>query len=54
MQIFSITQIKTIEDEIALGQIEEVIEMAKEELDLVEFYYGEKNRQEFYCYVLNA
>ena len=33
-------KIKEIEDEINLGQIEEVIEMAKDELELVDFYYG--------------
>ena len=33
-------QIKAIEDEIDLGQIEEVIEMAKDEMDVVKFYIG--------------
>ena len=33
-------QIKAIEDEIDLGQIEEVIEMAKDELELIDFYVG--------------
>ncbi len=33
-------QIKAIEDEIDLGQIEEVIEMSKTELELIDFYYG--------------
>lgn len=32
----------TIEEEIGLGQIEEVIEMAKSELELVEYYYENK------------
>ena len=36
------TDIKKIEDEIGLGQIEEVIEMAKDELDLVQYYYDNK------------
>ena len=31
---------RAIENEIALGQIEEVIEMAKSELELVDYYYG--------------
>jgi NADH dehydrogenase (ubiquinone) 1 alpha subcomplex subunit 5 len=31
--------IRAIEDEIDLGQIEEVIEMAKNELQLIDFYY---------------
>lgn len=34
--------IKAIEDEIALGQIEEVIEMVKDELKLSEIYVQEK------------
>ena len=34
-------QTKEIEDEIDLGQIEEVIEMAKEEKSLVKYYFGE-------------
>jgi len=34
--------IKKIENEIALGQIEEVIEMAKDELELVSFYIENK------------
>lgn len=33
-------QFKAIEDEIDLGQIEEVIEMAKSELELIDYYYG--------------
>lgn len=33
---------KEIEEEIGLGQIEEVIEMAKNELELVEYYYENK------------
>ncbi len=32
--------VKAIEDEIALGQIEEVIEMAKNELTLIDYYHG--------------
>lgn len=32
--------IKAIEDEISLGQIEEVIEMAKDELTLIDYYHG--------------
>jgi hypothetical protein len=35
-------QIKAIEDEIALGQIEEVIVICKDELLLVEYYYGKQ------------
>lgn len=38
--IISFQQIKKIEDEIELGQIEEVIEMAKDELVLIDYYYG--------------
>lgn len=34
--------IKKIEDEIAMGQIEELIEMAKDELELVQIYIDEK------------
>ena len=34
--------VKAIENEIALGQIEEVIEMVKDELKLVEIYYESK------------
>lgn len=34
--------IKAIEDEIALGQIEEVIEMAKDELTLIDYYHENK------------
>ena len=33
-------QIKEIETEIAMGQIEEVIEMAKDELDVVRHFIG--------------
>jgi NADH dehydrogenase (ubiquinone) 1 alpha subcomplex subunit 5 len=36
------SDIKIIEDEIDLGQIEEVIEMAKTELELIEYYTGYK------------
>jgi len=36
------TDIKKIEDEIGLGQIEEVIEMAKDELELVHYYHDNK------------
>lgn len=36
-------KIKAIEDEIALGQIEEVIVICKDELLLVEYYYGEQS-----------
>jgi ETC complex I subunit conserved region len=32
--------IKSIEDDIGLGQIEEVIKMAEAELDLIEYYHG--------------
>jgi len=35
-------QIKSIEEEIGLGQIEEVIEIAKDELELVSYYYENK------------
>ena len=31
---------KAIEDEIGIGQIEEVIYMAKDELCLIDYYYG--------------
>ena len=34
--------IKAIEDSMEIGQIEEVIEMAKDELKLVDFYYENK------------
>lgn len=37
-------QIKAIEDAIDLGQIEEVIEMAKDELHLIDYYYGESRK----------
>lgn len=33
-------QIMEIEKEIDLGQIEEVIVMAKDELELIDYYYG--------------
>jgi hypothetical protein len=33
-------QIKAIEKEIDLGQIEEVIAMAKDERELVDYYFG--------------
>ena len=36
-------QIKEIEDAIELGQIEEVIQMAKDELKLIDFYYGQSS-----------
>jgi len=36
------TEIKKIEDEIDLGQIEEVIEMAKDELHLSKIYFDQK------------
>jgi hypothetical protein len=36
------SDIKKIEDEIALGQIEEVISMAKDELELVDYYIEQK------------
>lgn len=35
-----IVQVKKIEDEIGLGQIEEVIGIAKREMALVEYNYG--------------
>jgi hypothetical protein len=35
-------QVRAIEDEIGLGQIEEVIEIAKDELALVDYYYENK------------
>ena len=38
--IYNCYQIKEIENEINLGQIEEVIEMAKDEMSLVDYYYG--------------
>jgi len=41
VQIYAI-QIKSIEDELDLGQIEEVIEMAKDELKLIDTYVGKK------------
>ena len=34
------TDIRAIEDEIDLGQIEEVIQMAKNELNLIDYYHG--------------
>jgi hypothetical protein len=34
------SQVETIEEKIELGNIEEVIELAKDELTLVDFYYG--------------
>lgn len=34
------TDVKSIEDEIGLGQIEEVLEMGKTELELIDIYYG--------------
>lgn len=34
--------VKAIEDEIGLGQIEEVIEIAKDELSLVDYYYEQR------------
>ena len=37
---FLAKQIKSIENEIDLGQIEEVIEMAKDELKLIDYYHG--------------
>ncbi len=36
------SDLKKIEDEIALGQIEEVITMAKDELELVDYYIEQK------------
>lgn len=38
--LFIYVQIKAIEDEIDLGQIEEVIEMAKDEINVVNYYIG--------------
>ena len=38
---FTYKQIKAIEDEIDLGQIEEVILMAQDELSLADYYNGE-------------
>ena len=35
-----ICKVKFAEDEIALGQLEEVAEMAKDELFLINFYHG--------------
>ena len=40
MTRYSTLKIKAIEDEIALGQIEEVIVICKDELILVDFYHG--------------
>merc|ERR1711871_11637 len=37
----STDDVKTIEDEIGLGQIEELIEMGKDELHLIDYYYKE-------------
>jgi hypothetical protein len=42
--------IKAIEDEIALGQIEEVIEMAKDELALIDYYHGERPNVSSVCW----
>jgi hypothetical protein len=39
---FYISQIKAIEVEIGLGQIEEVMEMAKSELFLIDLYFGKE------------
>lgn len=36
------SSIKEIEDELELGQIEEVIENAKDELELIDYYYENK------------
>jgi hypothetical protein len=33
--------VKAIEEEIGIGQIEEVIVMAKDELRLIDYYHGE-------------
>ncbi len=33
-------QVKAAEDEMGLGQIEEVAEIARDELDLIEVYFG--------------
>ena len=35
-----LTDVKAIEDEIGLGQIEEVMEMGKTELELIDIYHG--------------
>ena len=40
-------QIKAIEEEIDLGQIEEVIEIAKDELKLIDIYYGKLTTPNF-------
>lgn len=40
MTWFFCVQIRAIEDEIDLGQIEEVIQMAKNELNLIDYYHG--------------
>ena len=51
-------QIKKIEDEIGLGQIEELIEMAKDELHLVDYYIGiiflyQSNNISIYIFFIN-
>lgn len=46
-------KIKEIEDEIDLGQIEQVIEMAKDELKLVDYYYGKKKLSTSTTFALN-
>ena len=47
--VLSTLKIKAIEDEIALGQIEEVIVICKDELILVDFYHGKFNFN--ICYI---
>lgn len=36
----AVSDVKAIEDEVGLGQIEEVMEMAKRELELIDYYHG--------------
>lgn len=36
----TIEDLKKLENDIGLGQVEEVIEMAKTELELIDYYYG--------------
>ncbi len=39
-RVYICLQVKKIEDEMDLGQLEEVIEIAKAELELIDYYYG--------------
>ena len=41
-------QVKAIEDEIGIGQIEEIIDIAKDELELIDYYHGNNHRTSEY------